>query len=133
MLSVRFFQSTVVNFSGELKPGHPPGADNAQRLPSGDKGSLLFRSLVLIVKKTVLSFERKKVDKNGPKFQELKINSLLELKINSHCGVGSDCPKEKGCQKKKHAVAYPMVGLMLWSKWSWTNRHTMLDFPTPVS
>lgn len=28
---------------------------------------------------------------------------------------------------------YPMVGLMLWSKWSCTNRHTMLDFPTPVS
>ncbi len=28
---------------------------------------------------------------------------------------------------------YPIVGLMLWSKWSWTNRHTILDFPTPVS
>lgn len=28
---------------------------------------------------------------------------------------------------------YPMVGLMLWSKWSWTNLQTMLDFPTPVS
>lgn len=28
---------------------------------------------------------------------------------------------------------YPIVGLILWSKWSWTNRQTMLDFPTPVS
>lgn len=28
---------------------------------------------------------------------------------------------------------YPIVGLILWSKWSWTKRQTMLDFPTPVS
>lgn len=28
---------------------------------------------------------------------------------------------------------HPIVGLMLWSKWSWTKRQTMLDFPTPVS
>lgn len=41
--------------------------------------------------------------------------------------------KKKVMSKKKHTVTYPMVGLMLWSKWSWTNRHTMLDFPTPVS
>lgn len=31
------------------------------------------------------------------------------------------------------ACTYPIVGLMLWSKWSWTNLQTILDFPTPVS
>lgn len=30
-------------------------------------------------------------------------------------------------------TTYPIVGLMLWSKWSCTKRHTILDLPTPVS
>lgn len=45
----------------------------------------------------------------------------------------SECSERRKGGLEEQTRTHPMVGLMLWSKWSWTKRHTMLDFPTPVS
>lgn len=93
----------------DRQSSHTSEAVNVHHLPSGDKGNLLFRAMVLTVKKNGLVFQEEE-DWQEKKILYKSSRKFLELRSILIGGVGNICQKKR-CQKRN------TLSLTQW--WGW--------------